>query len=130
MRQLHGPFEPFSRHVVGRQFVQRDDDVRAEPLLRLDRGFRRQLDDGPVPVRLEDHALFGNGDEAAVLRRGLGLLPPGALLLELGPVVVRVGLRQGKDLEAAAVRNNRPVPPHELVQAARALDDVAAGVHQ
>ena len=35
-------------------------------------------------------------------------------------------LGKGEDLEAAAVRENRPVPSHELVEAACFSDDVHA----
>ncbi len=38
--------------------------------------------------------------------------------------------RQGEELEAAAVRQDRPVPTHEAVQAAGLLDHIEPGAHQ
>ncbi len=77
--------------VVGRALVQGHEDVHAEGELDLDRLLRRQDVAGAVQVRLERDAFLADATQ-----RG-----------------------QAEDLEAAAVGQDGPIPPHESVQAAQ-----------
>ena len=87
--------------VVGRirhTFIERHDDVRAECHLDLHRDFRREELLRAVDVRAERHAL----------------------LCDLAQIA------EAEDLKPAAVRQDRAVPVHELVQAAGLADEIHA----
>ena len=85
--------------IVGRTLVQGHQDVHAERELDLNRLFRRQDVAGAVQVGLEGDAFLADATQ----------------------------LGQAQDLEAAAVGQDRPIPPHESVQAAERLDGLVAG---
>src|SRR5581483_8278157 len=99
-RPPHGLLELRARHAGGRADVEAHRDVGAEPLLHP----RRELGREPLGRAVVDRA-------------------------ERDAVVVRLEQRvaEGEDLEAAGVREDRPVPAHERVEAAELGDQLLAG---
>ena len=89
------------RSCIGKfdDMVKHHRDIGAKVLLDLDADLGRQIDQRSVDVRAKFSALFGDLCQ----------------------------LRQGKDLEAAAVGQHGFVPAHEFWQAAHLLDDVRTG---
>src|SRR3972149_6606847 len=81
-----------------RALVERHDDVGPQPLLDLDHAFRCEAVTRTIQVRLE-------GDPVRV---------------DAPPV------REGEDLVAAGVGEDRLPPTHEGMQAAHPLDDICA----
>ena len=82
-----------------RALVEGHDDVGTQLLLDLDGSLRREAVERAVDVRLEDRALL----------------------------VQATQVPQAKDLEAAAVGEDRVRPAHEAVQPAQRGDDIGRG---
>ena len=101
-RQFHRRPRLLFRRRIGRALVEDHRHVGVQVVLHLYRTLGRQLDGVAVDRRLEADALL-------------------AELAELG---------QREDLEAAAVGDQRPLPAHELVQAAELGHQLLAGVQQ
>jgi hypothetical protein len=87
---------------IRRALVEHHHDVGAERILHLDRTLRRQLDQ----VAVDGRAKFD------------------ALLADLAQAL------QAPNLKAARVRQDRPLPVREPMQAAVGADDVDAGPQQ
>ena len=107
------------------QFVEREDDVRADLVLDPDRHLGREAVGGAVQVRREGDAV---------------IVDAGQPLLALGDDVVGLDAfgvhrqhlaesgAQRQHLEPAAVGEGRARPVHECAQPAGLLDDVGAGL--
>ena len=96
---LHGGFELRARQRAGRALVEGHDHVRAELLLYAHRQLGREHVAGAVVHGAELDAVVAHDPRAL----------------------------EAEDLEAAGVGEDRPVPPHEPVQAAVRGDDLRAG---
>ncbi len=102
-RQAHAFCDAIPVRRQCRTFIKGHDNVRAQQLLDLHRTFGGQVVFGPVDMRFEGHALFG----------------------QLAQV------RQAHHLKSAAIGENRTLPIHEFVQTAQAVDPLSAGAqHQ
>src|SRR5699024_1605639 len=98
-RTLYRVLDIFVLCRMRRAFIERHHDIRAEIMLDVHRPFRAQEKFGAVQVAPEMHTRF----------------------LDLPSVA------QAEYLEAACVRQDRPVPVHESMKAARLGDNVTAG---
>src|SRR5699024_10788120 len=98
-RTLYRIIHIFVFRRMWRTLIERHHDVRIEVMLDVHRPFRALEQFGAVQVASETHAL----------------------LLDLPSVA------QAEYLEAAGVRQDRPVPVHESMKSARFGDNVAAG---
>jgi hypothetical protein len=87
------------RGIAGNDMVERHGDIDAEGLLDFHGELGRVVMLGAVDVGAEADAVFGDFAEAG----------------------------EGEDLEAAAIGEDRAVPPHEAVDAAEPLDEAMAG---
>ena len=94
----HGDFARGAVARVGRALVEHHRDVRAERVLDVEAVLHVEEQLVAVEVRAEVDALVGD----------------------------RAELREREDLEAAAVRQDRLVPVHELVETAGGADNLAA----
>ena len=108
-----------------RQFVEGEDDVRADLVLDLHRHLGGEPVRGAVEVGDERHAV--------VVDMGQPLLALGDDVVGLHPVGVhREHLAktraQRQHLEPAAVGERRPRPVHERAESAGVVDDVGAGL--
>ena len=102
-RQAHGFFDLGLGRGQRRAFVETHDDIRAQQLLDFHAAFRRQHMLAAINMAGKAHALFGQ-----LAQRG-----------------------KAHDLKPAAVRQDRALPVHELVQAAQPGDAFGAGAqHQ
>ena len=99
LRPAHGRLVVPPRRVGRRADVEAHRDVGAEPALDLGHALGRQARGAAVVDRAEGHALV---------------------------VDAREGVPQREDLEAAGVRQDRPAPAGERVQAAELLDHALA----
>ena len=105
--------------VEWRALVEGERDVGAERRLDLHRRLGAHEALPPVDVRAEAHALLGDRQDAA-------LAVTAAALDLLGHRAVA----HREHLEAAGVRDDRPPPAHELVEAAEARDQLVAGLEE
>ena len=106
----------FAVGVIGRAFVERDDEIGAELALDVDRAFRRQQVLAAVDVGTEGRTLFAD------LEQRLGPR-------DVAPALDLVGDRavaEAEDLEAAGIGQHRAVPAHEAVQPAHLRHQVGA----
>ena len=87
---------------VGKTFIEHHRDIRAKPRLNVDGALGRELMPRAVEMRLEFGTLFG--DDSA--------------------------LGETKDLEAAAVGQQRPVPADESMESAPSCDQFVAGTQK
>lgn len=113
--------------VEGRALVEDQRDVGAQGGLHRHRALRREEPLAAVHVGAEAHALLLDREDrpVAAARRVAVARGPGLDLLGDRAVPHR------EDLKAAGVGDDRPLPAHEGVQAAEALDHLRAGIeHQ
>jgi len=99
MRQLHRLLGLIMRDAVRRTLIKRHRDINAEPRLNVDRCFRRKKMRRPVDVRSELDPFF-----AQLTNR-----------------------RERENLKPAGVGEHGAIPRHELVHAAKLLDQIDAG---
>ena len=107
--------------VEGRALVEDERDVGAERRLHLHRLLRRQEALGAVDVGAEADPLLADLEHPAAR--------PGAAAPALD-LVGDAAVGEREDLEAAGVGDQRPVPAHELVQAAELGDPLGPGRQQ
>ncbi len=108
--------------VERRALVEDEGEVGAQRRLDLHRGLGREHLLRAVEVRAEPHARLGDLEHLAgavrtARRAALDLVRHGAVA-------------HAEDLEAAGVGDDRPVPAHEVVQAAEPGDQLVAGVQE
>ena len=113
VRALHRAGGVVALHVEGRALVEGERDVGAERGLDLHRGLGAHEALAPVRVGAEAHALLLDRDH-----HRLALVAAALDLLGHRAVAHR------EHLVAARVRDDRPPPPHELVQPAHLADQL------
>ena len=123
MTEVHASLQDVAVDVIGGKLVERDDDVRAQRLLRGDGRFGREEDASAVAVALEEDALLVHAEDEP---RGVFVLgrTPGFELVG----VVGGGVREGEHLETAAVGDDGGVAADEAVEAAGIGDALGAGL--
>jgi hypothetical protein len=97
-RQLHRALDIGALRRQPHAFIHLHGDVGAEQALHLDRALRRQLDFCAIDMRAEGH----------------------------GPLADLAQIRQRHHLEAAGIRQHRPAPGGESLQAAERGDPFGA----
>lgn len=97
--------------VGGGAFVKSHDDVGSEIVLDFDGVLGSEIVSGAVEMGLELNAVFVDLDAG----------------FEAGVFVKIFFLREGKNLIAAGVGENGPVPIHPFVEAAHFFDETVAG---
>ncbi len=118
VRALHRASGVVAVRVIGRALVEDQRDVGPELRLHLHRDLGREEQLAPVPVGAEPHPLLVDRDDGAMIATG----PPLPLHLVGHPTV-----RQREHLKAAGVGDQRPLPPHELVQPPGSRDPIRPG---
>ena len=113
VRALHRARGVVALHVEGRALVERERDVGAERGLDLHRGLGAHEALGPIRVGAEAHALLLDRDH-----------PRLALVAAALDLLGHRSVSHGEHLVAARVRDDRPPPPHELVQPAQLADQL------
>ena len=103
--------------VEGGALVEDERDVGAERRLHLHRHLRRDEQRRPVAVGAEPNPLLADRDDRAVVT---ALAAASLHLVRHSPV------RQGEDLEATRVGDQRALPAHEAVQPAGGRDPLGA----
>ena len=101
-REVEAPGRLLMRARMRRALVESHDDIRPERVLDFHRGLGTDETRAAVEVVLEMRPLLGNATQ----------------------------LREGKNLEATTVGEDRTIPPHELVQPAQLADDVQPRTHE
>jgi hypothetical protein len=104
--------------VERRALVEDQRDVGVQRGLDLHRRLGPHEDLVAVARVAEGHALLGDPQHRLAARPRAGLLD----------LVGHVAVAHREDLEAARVGDDRPLPPHELVQAAELVDELVARV--
>ena len=120
VRALGGARGVVAVDVERRALVEDQRDVGAERGLDLHARLGRHEVLGAVEVGAEAHALLLDRHDRAVALAGRAALD----------LVGDAAVAHREDLEAAGVGDDRPVPAHELVQAAEAGDELVAGVEE